>query len=239
MDTIGVRAFSGCTGLTSVTIGSGVRYIRASAFQNCTGLTSVTIPDNVVGLASPSGGTEGVFQGCTGLTSVIIGKNVTIIGSDAFRGCNGITSVTSLNPVPPSLSSAFESETIANISLYVPKESIEDYGKANRWKDFASINDVADAPGVSVLPRAYVSRASSSLPQISVRGKTLTVRNFGVSSMPVNLRLIDLRGKTVSSFSAANMNAGSFSLSKVPAGRYFVEVRQSGVRLGTAAVLVR
>ncbi len=41
------KAFEGCRGLISVTIGNGVTNIGRSAFEGCTGLTSVTIPDGV------------------------------------------------------------------------------------------------------------------------------------------------------------------------------------------------
>jgi hypothetical protein len=34
-------------------------------------------------------------------------------------------------------------------------------------------------------------------------------------------------------------SGGAFSLSKIPAGRYIVEVRQSGARLGSSAIMVR
>ena len=39
---LGTYAFYGCTGLTSVTIGSGVTSIGSSAFENCNGLNTVT-----------------------------------------------------------------------------------------------------------------------------------------------------------------------------------------------------
>ena len=39
---IGNRAFSGCSGLTSVTIGNSVKSIGGYAFYGCTGLTSIT-----------------------------------------------------------------------------------------------------------------------------------------------------------------------------------------------------
>lgn len=42
--TIGDSAFSGCTRLTSCTIGSGVTSIGGSAFNGCRSLSSVTIP---------------------------------------------------------------------------------------------------------------------------------------------------------------------------------------------------
>ena len=48
--TIAGRAFSGCTGLTSVTIGNSVTSIDDWAFSDCTGLTSVTIPDSVTSI---------------------------------------------------------------------------------------------------------------------------------------------------------------------------------------------
>lgn len=40
---IGVYAFEGCTGLTSVTLPEGVNFIGSYAFMNCTGLTSITV----------------------------------------------------------------------------------------------------------------------------------------------------------------------------------------------------
>ena len=49
---IGDRAFSGCIGLTSVTIPEGVTSIGSSAFYNCIGLTSVTIPNSVTRIVS-------------------------------------------------------------------------------------------------------------------------------------------------------------------------------------------
>jgi hypothetical protein len=87
--------------------------------------------------------------------------------------------------------------------------------------------------------------ANSSAPIVSIKGKTLSVKlstspTVGVENFqPLQIRMIDLRGKTVSSFNIANMSGGTFSLSKIPAGRYIVEVRQAGARLGSSAVMVR
>jgi hypothetical protein len=51
--------------------------------------------------------------------------------------------------------------------------------------------------------------------------------------------VIDLRGRTLGSFNTAKSAVGTFTLSKLPAGRYLVEVRRSGARVGTTAVMVR
>ena len=84
---IGDDAFSGCSGLTSVTIPDSVTSIGPSAFSGCSGLTSVAIPDSVTSIGSSA------FYGCTNLTSVAIPDSVTSIGSSAFYGCTNLTSV--------------------------------------------------------------------------------------------------------------------------------------------------
>jgi hypothetical protein len=166
---------------------------------------------------------------------------VDFIGSDAFQNCSGLRSITNLNPVPQDIGAVATHRFsgprvfISNIDLYVPTEALDAYNNAAVWKDFKSINGGA----VSSISYYSAARANSSLPQISVRGKTLTVSNLGTSSAPVTLRLIDLRGKTVSSFNTANGNVGTFSLARVPASRYLVEVRRGGARVGTVGVLVR
>ena len=79
-------AFSGCSGLTSVTIGNSVTSIGESAFKYCSGLMSVIIPNSVssIGIAA--------FNG-SGLTSVTIPNSVTSIGNYAFGSCSSLKEV--------------------------------------------------------------------------------------------------------------------------------------------------
>jgi hypothetical protein len=84
---IGVYAFFGCTGLTSVTIPASVASIGDSAFNKCHGLTSVTIPNSVTSIGNWA------FNECNGLTSVTIPNSVTSIGNGAFHYCTGLTSI--------------------------------------------------------------------------------------------------------------------------------------------------
>ena len=98
---IGDYAFQFCSGLTSVTIPNSVTSIGGYAFEYCSGLTSVTIPNSVTSIES------GAFSGCTGLTSVTIPNSVTSIGRYAFSDCSGLTSVTIPNSVTSIGNSAF------------------------------------------------------------------------------------------------------------------------------------
>ena len=85
---LGASCFSGCSGLTSITIPSSVTSLSESCFKDCSGLTSITIPSSVTSLG------EDCFDGCSGLTSITIPSSVTSLGEDCFRYCSGLTSIT-------------------------------------------------------------------------------------------------------------------------------------------------
>ena len=87
-DKLGDYAFSGCSGLTSLTLPSSVTSIGKDAFTGCSGLTSLTIPSGVTSID------YGAFWGCSGLTSLTLPSSVTSIGNYAFTGCSGLTSLT-------------------------------------------------------------------------------------------------------------------------------------------------
>ena len=87
-DMIGSHAFEGCSGLTSLTLPSGVTEIGNSAFEGCSGLTSLTLPSGVTLIVSST------FCGCSGLTSLTLPSGVTLIADHAFDGCSGLTSLT-------------------------------------------------------------------------------------------------------------------------------------------------
>ena len=118
---IGCRAFSGCSGLTSVSIPNSVTSIGLSAFYGCSGLTSVTIPNSVTRIG------DCAFEDCSGLTSVTIPNSVTSIESSAFKGCSGLTSVTIPNSVTSIGYSAFQDcSGLTSITIPNAVTSIED-----------------------------------------------------------------------------------------------------------------
>ncbi|MEG1096968.1 MAG: leucine-rich repeat protein [Clostridiales bacterium] len=135
--------FSGCTGLTTVTIPNSVTTIGDNAFRGCAGLTTVTIP---YGVTSIGGFT---FYGCTGLTTVAIPSGVTTIGRDAFYGCTGLTTVTIPSGVTTIGSYAFYGCS-GLTTVTIPRGVITIGGSAFRGcMGLTSINVADDNPNYS------------------------------------------------------------------------------------------
>ncbi|MEL3903347.1 MAG: leucine-rich repeat domain-containing protein, partial [Treponema phagedenis] len=85
-------AFSGCSGLTSLTLPDGLTSIGINAFVDCSGLTSIDL-SACTKLTSIE---WGAFYDCSGLTSIDLSActKLTSIGNGAFYDCSGLTSIT-------------------------------------------------------------------------------------------------------------------------------------------------
>ncbi|MGA2685086.1 MAG: leucine-rich repeat protein [Verrucomicrobiota bacterium] len=90
---IGESAFSGCAGVTSVTIPNTVTGIGLRAFYDCSHLTNVIIPDSVTDIG------DYAFSSCGNLSNVVIGNSVTNIGHFAFAFCPSLAGITIPNGV--------------------------------------------------------------------------------------------------------------------------------------------
>ena len=94
VEIIGRWAFSGCSGLTSITIPFGIKAISIGAFARCSGLTSICIPNSVTSIGTVA------FGACDALTTITIPESVTSITENPFSSIR-LTSiiVAQANPV--------------------------------------------------------------------------------------------------------------------------------------------
>ena len=128
---ISSKLFYGCKALTSVTIPNSVTSIEELAFGYCSSLTSVTIPNSVTSIGN------GAFEGCSSLTSVTIPNSVTSIGGKAFYDCPSLNPVISKMENPCNIySNCFLNDIFYNITLYVPKGTIDKYRLTDYWSKF-------------------------------------------------------------------------------------------------------
>ena len=179
-DKLGYSAFYGCSGLTSLTIPSGVTSIGIAAFEYCSGLTSLTIPSGVTSIG------DSAFRGCSGLTSLTIPSSVTSIGDWAFEGCSGLTSIYVYTKNLPELGfNVFFGCNAKNCTVYVPKGTIDDY-KLSKFGYFEKIVEF-DASGIDKVTTSTnakeVSRYSANGQRLSAPAKGLNIVKYSDGSV--------------------------------------------------------
>ena len=137
-------------------IPNSVTSIGWYAFSGCSGLTSVTIPNSVTSIG------RFAFRGCSGLTSVTIGNSVTSIGMKAFRDCPELLDVYCYaEKVPATESDAFDGSYPENVTLHVPDASIESYKATVPWSSFGKIVALTDEEtGIEELKAGNGTKAS-------------------------------------------------------------------------------
>lgn len=85
---IGISAFNGCTGLTSIELHDHFGSIAYYAFAGCENLASITFPNSMCCIGDEA------FYGCSSLTSIHLPAHLTSLGEQPFINCSGITSIT-------------------------------------------------------------------------------------------------------------------------------------------------
>ena len=156
-DKLGDEAFLGCSGLTSLTIPSGVTSIGVYAFYGCSGLTSLTIPSGVTWIGWYA------FNGCSGLTSIYVyPENLPELGTDIFTGCDA-----------------------KNCTVYVPKGTYDAY-KSSEFGYFEKIVEF-DASGIDKVTTSAnakeVSRYSANGQRLSAPAKGLNIVKYSDGSV--------------------------------------------------------
>lgn len=87
VETIGGRAFSGCTALKTVTLSYGVASVGDYAFSNCSNLATLSFPATLTSIG------DGAFSFCSSISSLQMPSGLQTVESSAFYGCSGLTAV--------------------------------------------------------------------------------------------------------------------------------------------------
>ena len=166
---IGENAFVFCSGLTSITLPSGVTSIGGAAFEDCRGLTSLTIPPGVTEIGAST------FRHCSGLTSLSLPSSLTSIGESAFEGCSGLTSLTIPSGVTSINESAFE-DCSGLTSLAIPSSVtlIDDYA----FRGCCGLTSLALPSSVTLID-AFAFEGCSGLTSLTLPS-SITSINLGV-----------------------------------------------------------
>lgn len=148
-------AFSGCSQLEHVKLPSMLKTIGSSAFSGCSRLKNIDLPPTLKIIGAEA------FSGCSNLEKISL-PGVETIGSSAFDNCDNLTEVRIPSTLKNIQSAAFDCENLKKVytytvepiiigqntfpkttfetgTLYIPKQSKNNYYWNTQWSQFAKL----------------------------------------------------------------------------------------------------
>lgn len=132
LKTIGSSAFSGCSRLKNIDLPPTLKIIGAEAFSGCSNLEKISLPgvETIVYRA---------FSGCSKLSEVRIPSTLKNIQSAAFD-CENLKKVYTYTVEPIIIGqNTFPKTTFETGTLYIPKQSKNNYYWNTQWSQFAKL----------------------------------------------------------------------------------------------------
>lgn len=167
-------AFSGCSSLSSVTIGNGAATIYRNAFRDCRSLPSIVIPNNVTFLG------DNCFNGCSNLSSIVLGRGLSSIEWGTFFNCPNISNIISKALVAPVWNSTVFDDSVSSIiPINIPCGSLDSYQE--EWSLFTNFIVSDDNPY-----NYTVLSADTAMGHVSVLTEPTCTTPAVIEAMPNN-----------------------------------------------------
>ena len=151
IQTIGPRAFSDCTKLSSLTtwnqdtsIPNGITTIAEHTFEACTSLNCFNFPNSITSIEL------GAFAYCAELSKVVLPKGLTTIGNGAF-GAAGLTNIT----IPKSLKKVDEYAFASAINTVTYTGTQAQWNKLINSEDGNSFDKASNTQLTDVAPANF------------------------------------------------------------------------------------
>lgn len=134
IEKMGYSVFSRCPALTSVVLSTSLVHIPECTFYDCRKLSCVNISEGVVSIG------EMAFSGCVSLKTITLPSTIKSLSNSVFFSCTGLKSVVCRAISVPTLGRAvFSNIPLDEAVLHVPASALEEYKKADQWKNFGTI----------------------------------------------------------------------------------------------------
>ena len=161
-------AFCRCDMIKKIIMPQSITKIGMNAFQGCKALTSITVPDAVTYID------DGAFSKCEKLEEITLGSSLEKLGFQILWDCDKLTSLTSLSPVPPTVS-LWGLGVESHATLFVPAGCVERYKKATGWSSFSKIEKIGGGEDDVLVTSITINETSIVFKEGEIRQLAVTI----------------------------------------------------------------
>lgn len=235
IESIGNNAFGSCKYLKNIDLPPTLKTIDAAAFGSCYSLETISLPGvETIGVSA--------FGGCKKLTEVRIPSTLKSIGDNAFR-CEKLKKVYTYTVEPINIGQdTFDKTTYETGSLYIPKQSKNNYYWNTQWSQFAKLEEFDEPYKYFYLNKEYtLNDRFTGEPDIDINpgGGIIVPDKPGLPPQDADTIHIKGNGKNWASIIAnANLNAkGLYIDITIKANRWYFfsfpfKVRKADISCG-------
>ncbi|MDE6967888.1 MAG: leucine-rich repeat protein [Clostridia bacterium] len=185
--TIGENAFADCSKLTSIDLGTNLKFIGNGAFKNVTAIKEIKVPNTLetIGMSAFRGcailekinlpeGLKSIgdyaFMDCTKINEVVIPSTIKAIGRQTFYDCIGLKKITLLENLETIGEEAFRGSAL-DTEIVIPN-SVTEIGEG-AFRNCTSLKNVTIPENVNSIEKALF-KDCTKLDRITIQSNKIT-----------------------------------------------------------------